>query len=112
MCRLTLVGLQRNTAEPRRPSPIFPPSTLSTIRCRSTPAASGFWPGITSRNAAISRIPVVAVGLIYSRGYVTQKLRDDGWQEDQEEKLDRSYDPIQPVLDREQRPAYSPGAAV
>jgi starch phosphorylase len=49
-------------------------------------------------------IPVVAVGLIYSRGYVTQKLRDDGWQEDYEEKLDRSYDPIQPVLDATGKP--------
>src|ERR1700734_1727012 len=49
-------------------------------------------------------IPVVAVGLIYSRGYVTQKLRDDGWQGDQEEKLDRSYDPIEPVRDAKNAP--------
>lgn len=49
-------------------------------------------------------VPVVAVGLIYSRGYVTQKLRDDGWQEDHEEKLDRSYDPIQPVRDANDAP--------
>ncbi|HVB59450.1 MAG TPA: alpha-glucan family phosphorylase [Candidatus Acidoferrales bacterium] len=49
-------------------------------------------------------VPVVAVGLIYSRGYVSQKLRDDGWQEDQEIPLDWTYDPIRPVLDRNNNP--------
>jgi starch phosphorylase len=44
-------------------------------------------------------IPLVAVGLIYSEGYVVQKIREDGWQEDVEANLDRSYDPIVPVLD-------------
>lgn len=44
-------------------------------------------------------VSVVAVGMIYSRGYVTQNLRDDGWQEDEEKKLDRTFDPIKPVLD-------------
>ncbi len=44
-------------------------------------------------------IPVVAVGLIYSDGYVRQRIREDGWQEDVEETLDRTYDPIEPVLD-------------
>jgi starch phosphorylase len=39
-------------------------------------------------------IPVVAVGLIYSRGYIFQKIRDDGWQEDDEKVLDRTYDPV------------------
>jgi starch phosphorylase len=49
-------------------------------------------------------VPVVAVGLIYSRGYVSQKLRDDGWQEDQENVLDRTYDPVRIVLDPEGAP--------
>jgi starch phosphorylase len=44
-------------------------------------------------------IPLVALGLIYSEGYVVQKIREDGWQEDIEATLDRSYDPIVPVLD-------------
>ena len=44
-------------------------------------------------------IPVVAVGLIYSEGYVWQQIREDGWQEDLEKTLDRTYDPINPVLD-------------
>jgi starch phosphorylase len=49
-------------------------------------------------------IPVVAVGLIYSRGYVWQRIREDGWQEDVEQDLDRTYDPIVRVLDREGKP--------
>jgi starch phosphorylase len=46
-------------------------------------------------------IPVVGVGLIYSEGYVWQQIREDGWQEDVEKTLDRTYDPISPVLDGE-----------
>jgi len=46
-------------------------------------------------------VPVVAVGMIYSQGYVWQRIREDGWQEDVEETLDRTYDPITPVLDSE-----------
>jgi starch phosphorylase len=46
-------------------------------------------------------IPVVGVGLIYSEGYVWQQIREDGWQEDVEKTLDRTYDPINPVLDGE-----------
>jgi starch phosphorylase len=44
-------------------------------------------------------VPTVAVGLIYSRGYITQKIRDDGRQEGEERTLDRTYDPISAVLD-------------
>jgi starch phosphorylase len=46
-------------------------------------------------------IPLVAVGLIYSEGYVSQRIGEDGWQEDVEETLDRTYDPISPVLGKD-----------
>jgi starch phosphorylase len=49
-------------------------------------------------------IPVVAVGLIYSRGYLSQRIRDDGWQEDNETVLDRSDDPVTLVLDKNNEP--------
>ncbi len=49
-------------------------------------------------------VPAIAVGLIYSRGYVTQKIRDDGRQEGEEQTLDRSYDPISAVLDEKGNP--------
>ena len=44
-------------------------------------------------------IPMVGVGLIYSHGYLSQKIRDDGWQEDDEKTLDRTYDPARLVRD-------------
>ena len=40
-------------------------------------------------------VSVVAVGMIYSRGYVTQNLRDDGWQEDEEKKARPNLRPDQ-----------------
>lgn len=49
-------------------------------------------------------VPVVGVGLIYASGYVSQKIRDDGWPEDDERALDRSYDPVEVVRDRSDRP--------
>jgi starch phosphorylase len=49
-------------------------------------------------------VPVVAVGLIYSQGYIWQRIREDGWQEDVEETLDRTYDPITRVLDGAGKP--------
>jgi starch phosphorylase len=49
-------------------------------------------------------VPVVGVGLIYSSGYVSQKIRDDGRQEDDERTLDRSYDPIELVRDGANQP--------
>jgi starch phosphorylase len=59
-------------------------------------------------------VPLVAVGLIYSEGYVQQRIREDGWQEDVETTLDRTYDPLQPVLDAQgnqlvvQTPLFDP----
>jgi starch phosphorylase len=44
-------------------------------------------------------VPVIGVGVIYSQGYVHQRIREDGWQEDVEETLDRT----------DQRGASGPG---
>ncbi|MGA7854225.1 MAG: alpha-glucan family phosphorylase [Candidatus Acidiferrales bacterium] len=49
-------------------------------------------------------LPMVGVGLIYSRGYLSQKIRDDGWQEDDEKTLDRTYDPARLVRDGDGEP--------
>jgi starch phosphorylase len=49
-------------------------------------------------------IPVVGVGLIYSRGYVWQRIREDGWPEEVEADLDRTYDPIRRMLDGDGSP--------
>jgi len=49
-------------------------------------------------------VPVVGIGMIYSQGYVSQRLRDDGWQEEIEKDLDRSYDPLTQVQDKSGKP--------
>ena len=57
-------------------------------------------------------IPVVAVGLVYSRGYLSQKLRDDGWQEDEEKDI-RSHTRSCTANSRQRQPAsFGAGAFV
>ena len=43
-------------------------------------------------------VPVVGVGLLYTRGYFDQRLRLDGWQEDADEPFDPSLTPLDRVL--------------
>ena len=42
-------------------------------------------------------VPIVGVGLCYTKGYSDQRLRLDGWQEDAEERFDVAATPLQPV---------------
>jgi glycogen phosphorylase len=42
-------------------------------------------------------VPMVGVGLLYTRGYFDQRLRLDGWQEDADEKFDPSLTPLERV---------------
>ncbi len=59
-------------------------------------------------------VPLVAVGMIYSQGYVQQRIGEDGWQENVQTTLNRTYDPILPVLDAQgnqlvvQMPIFDP----
>src|SRR5437763_14741889 len=39
-------------------------------------------------------VPLVGVGLFYTRGYSDQRLRLDGWQEDAEERFDVAATPL------------------
>jgi len=43
-------------------------------------------------------IPMVAVGLLYLRGYFDQHVRNDGMQEDVPEKIDPGITPLSPML--------------
>ena len=78
----------------------------------------GFVAGDYLKECSDLGIPVVAVGIIYSQGYVWQQISEDGWQQDIERTLDRVYDPILPVLDREgklltvQVPLFDPPLSV
>jgi len=42
-------------------------------------------------------VPLVGVGLFYTKGYSDQRLRLDGWQEDAEERLDVTAMPLEQV---------------
>ncbi|MFH1610145.1 MAG: DUF3417 domain-containing protein, partial [Candidatus Bipolaricaulota bacterium] len=64
----------------------------------------GILAGDTLKEASDLGLPMVGVGLIYSQGYVRQRIRDDGWQEEAHEPLDGSSYPIRPALDPEGRP--------
>lgn len=64
----------------------------------------GILAGDTLKEASDLGLPMVGVGLIYSHGYVRQRVRDDGWQEEIHETLDVSFYPIRPVRDGEGRP--------
>jgi len=43
-------------------------------------------------------IPLVGIGLYYTRGYFDQKLRLDGWQEDSDEQFDVANTPLEQVI--------------
>lgn len=61
----------------------------------------GFLAGDHLKECSDLGVPVVAIGFMYSDGYLHQRIRNDGWQEDIEEKLDRDNAPIKRVMNRE-----------
>ncbi len=64
----------------------------------------GILAGDTLKEASDLRLPLVGVGLIYSHGYVRQRINADGWQEETHEPLDASSYPIRPARDAAGRP--------
>ena len=44
-------------------------------------------------------LPLVAVGFLYTRGYFSQHITEDGWQEARNVKLEFSDLPVMPILD-------------
>ncbi len=49
-------------------------------------------------------LPLVAMGFLYTRGYFTQIISEDGWQEDNYVKLNFDELPVIPLLDGEDQP--------
>ncbi|HLF89407.1 MAG TPA: alpha-glucan family phosphorylase [Anaerolineales bacterium] len=49
-------------------------------------------------------LPMVAVGLLYHRGYFSQRLTEDGWQEMRSFEVDVNNIPLSPVLDEDKKP--------
>ena len=58
----------------------------------------GFLAGDHLKECSDLNIPLVAVGYMYPQGYLHQQIRDDGWQENIIETLDRDAAPILRVL--------------
>lgn len=58
----------------------------------------GFLAGDYLKECSDLGVPLVAVGFMYPEGYLRQKIRVDGWQEDVDEILDRDATPIERVL--------------
>jgi starch phosphorylase len=49
-------------------------------------------------------VPLVGIGLMYTKGYFDQRLRLDGWQEDIDDPVDPGQAPLVPVLDQSGSP--------
>ncbi len=63
----------------------------------------GFLAGDFIKECSDLCIPLVAVGFMYPEGYFRQQIRDDGWQENIVESIDREAAPISRVLDSDGR---------
>ena len=63
----------------------------------------GFLAGDFIKECSDLCIPLVAVGFMYPEGYFRQQVRDDGWQENIVESIDREAAPISRVLDSDGR---------
>lgn len=59
----------------------------------------GFLAGDFLKECSDLGIPLVAIGFMYPEGYLCQRIREDGWQEDREEVVDRDAASINRVLD-------------
>jgi len=58
----------------------------------------GFLAGDHLKECSDLAVPLVAMGFMYPEGYLRQKIRSDGWQENIDEVLDRDAAPISRVL--------------
>lgn len=58
----------------------------------------GFLAGDFIKECSDLCVPLVAVGFMYPEGYLRQQVRDDGWQEDLVESIDREAASISKVL--------------
>jgi len=61
----------------------------------------GFLAGDHLKECSDLGVPLVAVGFMYSEGYLHQHILPDGWQEGIQETLDRDAAPVQRVLNAE-----------
>ncbi|UCH23315.1 MAG: alpha-glucan family phosphorylase [Deltaproteobacteria bacterium] len=58
----------------------------------------GFLAGDYIKECSDLNVPLVAIGFMYPQGYLLQRMREDGWQENITDTLDRDAAPISRVL--------------
>lgn len=63
----------------------------------------GFLAGDHIKECSDLGVPLVAVGFMYPQGYLHQHIREDGWQENIHEPINREAAPISRVFDNEGR---------
>lgn len=76
----------------------------------------GVLAGDVTKEASDLGLPMVGVGFMYPQGYLRQRIRADGWQEEVIESLDRGLAPIRPACTESGQPCVVrldlPGRAV
>lgn len=82
---------------------IFRWNSACTKVCPFTRAAGGAWRG-SPEEASDLGLPLVGVGLLYTNGYFSQRLTEDGWQEMRTFDVDVKEAPISQVLDEQKNP--------
>jgi starch phosphorylase len=65
----------------------------------------GILSGDHLKEASDLGLPLVAMGFLYTKGYFTQIISEDGWQEAQYVKLNFDELPVLPLVDDEEKPA-------
>lgn len=60
----------------------------------------GFLAGDFIKECSDLQVPLVAIGFMYPEGYVSQRINEDGWQENLDQTLDREAAAICKVLDK------------
>jgi starch phosphorylase len=63
----------------------------------------GFLAGDYIKECSDLCIPLVAVGFMYPQGYLRQQIRDDGWQDNLVESINREIAPISKVMGKDGR---------
>jgi len=61
----------------------------------------GFLAGDFIKECSDLQVPLVAIGFMYPEGYVLQRIREDGWQENLNQPFDREASSINKVLDED-----------
>jgi glycogen phosphorylase len=64
----------------------------------------GILSGDHLKEASDLGLPLVAVGFLYTRGYFSQKITEDGWQEARFQRLHFEDMPVMPILDENDDP--------